>query len=161
MKLRFLGESGPGLSGRSGSPLRRLPLERALPSLTGGVPGAVFPLVMPKFRRAAAIAFSTSAEAGTMGLDCLLRPREDLRGSSSSSSERSVESPSSWSRRFGMPRTGVRSAWIIPREGSSSSESAKRLRKKEDFWPWSRSSSSSESANRDLNFEDMLLVEAL
>ena len=164
IKPRLLGESSfAGLSGRSG-PLRRLPLESALPSLTGGIPGAALPFVMPRLRRAASIALSMSEGSGTMGWDCLLRPREALRRSSSSSSERSVESPSCWSRLLGMPRTGVRSAGMTALElGSSSSESAKRLRKKEGFWPLLRSSSSesSESANFDLNLEAMLLVEAV
>ena len=166
MKPRFLGELGEsslaGLSGRSGPALRRLPLDSALPSLTCGAALPLVPFVMPRLRRAASIAFSMSEGSGTTGRDCLLRPREALRGSSSSSSERSVESPSCWSRLLGMPRTGVRSAGITALElGSSSSESAKRLRKKEGFWPLVRSSSSesSESANLDLNLEAMLLVE--
>jgi len=98
MKPRFLGELGEsslaGLSGRSGPALRRLPLDSALPSLTCGAALPLVPFVMPRLRRAASIAFSMSEESGTTGRDCLLRPREALRGSSSSSSDRSVESPS-------------------------------------------------------------------
>lgn len=89
-------------------------------------------------------ACSTSLDDGTAGASPGRRR--------SSSSERSVESRSSW--RAGMPRTGVRPAgrggdWT----SDSSSESLNRLRNRPPNLGPSSSSESLESANRDLNRE--------
>jgi len=105
---------------------------------------------IPRFRRAAAMAFSTSAGSGTMGFACWFRFRDAFRGSSSSSSSsKSVESPSFCPCLLGIPRTGARAG---EPGSSSSSESANRLRKSERLFGLPSSSSSESGANRDLKF---------
>ena len=160
MKLRFF-FSGGGIPGRSmpglacccgeagacvsttGWAVLRLPLPSAPPSLVSCAvigPFVVEGSGIPNFRLAASIAFSTSAAAGTIAFDFPLPP--------SSSSSKSVESPSSCPARLGIPLTALGGGEPA---SSSSSESANRLRNPPLLD--GPSSSSSESApNRDRNF---------